>query len=467
MKTRILSIVCLAVFMGGIVLAVQQEEAVVPFGAEPVVMVERPGEMTGSFMKTYRSGGGIQAACDRIVDSMCPSACGGMGIPWPVPPCPAPASVPGNTFGPAGIGMLWGYSFTGGFDHIVAAMEFGDYGKCFSYPSTQGGQPRFASHTPYFLWLITEMMPSATSYREYAQVEFMDALYNGTFGRTDTGPWDTQEWMDVIWNGRGDTQRNIRSYDFANLPQAFREMGNPGQFDLAIDHAKAAFDNVRDTHSWSVLGPAAAIAGLATANVDYAPQDEEMPMFGLPDLYACIEYLLNAQTPCGGFSWFWTWEDFYPAYSAEWLSGGQVTAYAVKAMKAVDPWHFADQIEAAETFLYSLQLPNGGFAGYYGDDQEPGVPGEPDPTTENLQVVGEIIAALVFEPTPWNSGDINGDGVMTPGDAQGSFQMYLGMPPYENPRYWQFNAADCNGDGKVTPGDALSIWAQYLGFPGF
>jgi hypothetical protein len=467
MKTRISGVLCLSILMAVSVFAAQQEEVAVPFGAEPVLQADVPAIIDYGIVETYRTGG-IQAACDRIVDSMCAAECGGMGIPWPLPPCPAPASVPGNTFGPAGIGMLHGYSFTGDFDHIVAAFEFGDYGRCFSYPSSQGGQPRFASHTPFFLWLITEMMPAATQYRTYAQVEYFDALQNGTFGRTDTGPWNTQEYLDLMWNARSDTQRNIRSYDFANLPLAFREMGSSGQFDLAIDHAKAAFDNVRDTHSWSVLGPAAAIAGLATANVDYEPQDPEMPMYGQPDLYACVEHLLNAQTPCGGFSWFWTWGDWYPGtYSAEWLSGGQVTAYALLAMKAVDPWHFADEIQAAEDFLYSLQLPNGGFAGYYGDDEEPGVPGEPDPTTENLQVVGEIVGALVFEPTPWNSGDVNSDGSMTPGDAQGAFQMYLNMPPYENPRYWQFNAADCDGDGRVTPGDALSVWAQYLGYPGY
>ena len=63
-------------------------------------------------------------------------------------------------------------------------------------------------------------------------------------------------------------------------------------------------------------------------------------------------------------------------------------------------------------------------------------------------------------------GDVNGDGSVTPGDAQAAFDYYLGIG--SEPECVE-SADICgnypHGDGYVTPGDAQGIFNMYLGFP--
>lgn len=574
MRMKTPCIVLMALMLASIV-AARPPEAASPYGVEPLMQTDvkvDPGVMESRDT-------GLQGAGDRIVETMCPAACGGMGIPWPLPPCPAPASVPANTLGPAGVGLLCGFGLTGDFDHLTGVLEFGDYGSCYAYSS---GEYRFGSGTPYFLWFITEKVPAATAYRNHAQIEFMDALYNAAYGPTAQ---NTSQWLAGAWNARAGSYINLRSSDVATLIHAFREMGNPGQFDLGIEHARAAFDNNRDGYWWEVLGPAAGILSLALANVDYAPEDPLMHFYGETDLFGCCQALLEAQTPFGGFSYGWDWtvstadqwtlgsgywhsgtadrlnttltkqftitdinvsfqymhdleatcdygffeyssdgttwtalSDFngcidtwtteyvtLPATGSYWLrfryysdamvqgTGAcgtaepglfidnivvngvtdpcstvngwvigsddsviqnyqdiQASAYALLALKAVDPWAFATEIAACESYLMDQQMPNGGFGNML------------NPADENIQVDGEALWALTFEADPWNDGDVDGNKTLTVADAQAAFLMYLGLPPYSNPRFWTYNSADCNGDGDVTPEDARCIWSQVI-----
>jgi len=52
-------------------------------------------------------------------------------------------------------------------------------------------------------------------------------------------------------------------------------------------------------------------------------------------------------------------------------------------------------------------------------------------------------------------GDVNGDGVVTPGDALLAFRCYLGAGPC-------LDCSDYNHNGKVTPDDARYIFSEYL-----
>jgi hypothetical protein len=55
-------------------------------------------------------------------------------------------------------------------------------------------------------------------------------------------------------------------------------------------------------------------------------------------------------------------------------------------------------------------------------------------------------------------GDINGDGIITPGDALIAFRCYLGAGPC-------LDCSDVNKNGHVTSEDALCIFRAYLGTP--
>jgi len=106
------------------------------------------------------------------------------------------------------------------------------------------------------------------------------------------------------------------------------------------------------------------------------------------------------------------------------------------------------------------------------------------PTNAHLRAIcelstGEILAAgdngsvlrWAGAPLCFHSGDVNGDGVLSPGDAQISFQLYFYCQSM-NPSHEQYCAADYCGlrpvapcDGSVTPGDAAGIFATYLSLP--
>lgn len=65
-------------------------------------------------------------------------------------------------------------------------------------------------------------------------------------------------------------------------------------------------------------------------------------------------------------------------------------------------------------------------------------------------------------PTPacLHTGDVDGSGVLTAGDAQTAFQIVLGV---YIPTYTEACAADCNAGGDVTAGDAQAIFQVVLG----
>jgi hypothetical protein len=56
-------------------------------------------------------------------------------------------------------------------------------------------------------------------------------------------------------------------------------------------------------------------------------------------------------------------------------------------------------------------------------------------------------------------GDVNGDGNITPGDAQSAFEIYLGRL---NPNFCQQMTSDANCFKSITPGDAQEIFEHYL-----
>jgi len=57
-------------------------------------------------------------------------------------------------------------------------------------------------------------------------------------------------------------------------------------------------------------------------------------------------------------------------------------------------------------------------------------------------------------------GDVNGDGSVTPGDAQMAFEGFLGL---YTPDLCEGMTSDANCDGSTTPGDAQDIFEHFLG----
>ena len=62
-------------------------------------------------------------------------------------------------------------------------------------------------------------------------------------------------------------------------------------------------------------------------------------------------------------------------------------------------------------------------------------------------------------PSCYNDGDVDNNGQLTAQDAQKAFQIYLQTIAFDDEMYC---SGDCNGSGIVTPGDALCIFEHYL-----
>ncbi|MBN1296371.1 terpene cyclase/mutase family protein [bacterium] len=443
MMTRMIRIVMASLMM--LLVGVPSTPAAPPPPAAPMgadvqsLSIAQAGELIDSGETREM---GIQGACDRIVDAMCVAACGGMGIPWPLPPCPAPDAVLGSTFGPCGMGLLYGYTSTGDPDHIMGVLEFGDFGLCYSYPT---GEPRLATGTPFFMGFISDVMPMATQYRTHVETAFFQALDMGTYSPS---LYTTTEYLTYIENGRSGNYINLRSYELVDLLKASYQMGTPAQFDeMACWMMQTAIDMLDDSasvnlYSTDIHGAACGVFSLSFANLDYDPQGG--PWASQTSMWGVMEDLLQYQHPNGGFVW---WTGLTPPFQEDDQSL-QTTCYALMAMKALDPWYFSSQIAAAEAWIWSMQLQNGGFATY------------PGGTYENIQVDGEALWALLFRPDPWNDGDVDGNKMHTPQDSQWAFMIYLGSMA---PTFHQYNSADCNANGTVTPADAQCIWKAYLG----
>jgi len=66
---------------------------------------------------------------------------------------------------------------------------------------------------------------------------------------------------------------------------------------------------------------------------------------------------------------------------------------------------------------------------------------------------------FTYKPCP-RLGDVNGDGSVTPGDAQEAFEIFLGLL---NPTSCQEMASDADCSAATTPGDAQDIFEHFLG----
>ena len=512
---------------------------------------------------------GIQGAADRMVETQCPGACGGCGWKWGSSPfpCDPPESVPANTLGPAGLGLLHGYVTTDDFSHLVGTFEAADYAICYSYPD-QPGNLRIGSHTPFFLYYLTEVMPVAEHYRECATDDFFGKLENGVYG--GSADWTTMDYLNYEVTNR---PNGMKHYDqFTNMRAAYL-IGSEDQWNCWVNFYRDSFEVYEAPGECDMLGIGAGIFSFAWSGIEFDPMAG--PFESASNLIEMCEHMNQYQDVTGGFwgavpptttftlsdtefCWYsgksdgmqgtltkmftvtdtainvdvqynietdwdfgyiqystdgdtWTdldsftgrsvgdtWESksysfpaagtyylrFYMFQDNYWTGQGgplepglyidnievdgvldtcdtengwvadyipvgsparQETAYCLLALKAVDPWYFADEIAAAEAWLWSNQLPEGGFG---------------SPTNENPQVTAECMFALTVESPKFNDGDANGSLNLTPADAQMAFNIYLGDI---EPNWHEFHAADCNADGTVSPADALCIWKSYLG----
>jgi len=85
-------------------------------------------------------------------------------------------------------------------------------------------------------------------------------------------------------------------------------------------------------------------------------------------------------------------------------------------------------------------------------------------TNITINVGQETTLDVVFEYSC--TGDVNGDGEITPQDALCAFETYLGICPTSCGIACEDVCCDVTQDADCTPADALCIFQKYLGLPG-
>ncbi len=316
---------------------------------------------------------GLQAGADQIVDQQCPD--GGWG--WPHDTC---TTTYHNITGPIALGLLDAYPLTGDAAHLASAVAGGDFDLLSEYPT---GNPRFGSFTAYFMWRLSEASGDST-YSDFAATEFFDALDAGTYG--PDGDWTTADFVTAVQAARAGAWINLLPWEFSTLTFTATQIGNAGQDAVFQDAILDGLDTLDSTDPGSVyadlLGLAGGIRGLALIGVttfDPINAPNCAAIDGIDNLGDLADVLVSFQNVDGS----WNWHSAVPA-PTEGDKDTQNSAYAVMALAAADPLLAADYSAAivnGRTWLWSMQLPSGGFLSYPGGD-------------ENTEVEGEALSAL-------------------------------------------------------------------------
>jgi len=317
----------------------------------------------------------FQDGADHILGQQCPD--GGFG--WPHADC---STTYNNITSPILMGVLTALGYTGDSAHLAGAVAGGDFDLGNQYGN---GEPRLGAFTAFFMAELSTASGDPT-YAAFAG-DFFDQLQAGTYSDTDL---DTEGWIALIETIRTGTWVNLRPWEFHLNVDTAAQLGNSGQsasFERGVLRGLDTLDNSDPGTVYSdIIGVAGAVRGLAFADrLSFPPINAPLHsgVDGLSTLAALGDLLVSYQNPNG--SWYWHSNLAAPVTADE---DAQSTAYAVLALVELENAIGAGNdaaIEAGQTWLESLQLPNGGF---------PSSPGG----TENTEVEGEILWALGAEP---------------------------------------------------------------------
>lgn len=285
---------------------------------------------------------------------------------------------PPNTMGPIGLGLLNTYSHTGDVDHLNSAIDAADYVLSTTYPVQ--GETRFSTSDPYFLLRLSQAAPGLTSYADAAATGFFDTLSAGTYGDAN---YTTATWIAAVQTARTGVWVNLRPWEFSTLAYTADQIGNAGQGDLfeaAIIAGLGTLSSDSNTAYNDILGLSGGLYGLGLRGTDLSAGTSVGDFGTVADTEALATLLASLQNANG--SWDWASDLATPGLGDQ---DTQTTAYATLALLAADAAGFGDwsaEIASARNWLWSMQLPGGGFYSYG------------DQTGENHEIEGEALQAV-------------------------------------------------------------------------
>lgn len=279
-----------------------------------------------------------------------------------------------NSAGPCGPGLLSAYAATNDAKYLTAAELAGDFvitRPCDTYT--------YRPSVGTFMKMLSDVTGDS-KYVDAVKTNYYDTLQAGTFEYKGT-TYNTDSYIAYINTARtGQGYPNLAIWDIGNLAAG---MATVGVVQTELDKLATAIETGLNTwdqdESYSGLGIAGGVYALATMGRDLSlPIAAENDISGKQTLIELADVLIGGQAPSGGFG-----EYFY--YPVDGYEGVQETAFAIKALQAVDAVRYASEIAAAQNWLVDVQLSTGGWSGEWAGG---------DITTENNQVTGQALWAV-------------------------------------------------------------------------
>jgi beta-lactam-binding protein with PASTA domain len=221
---------------------------------------------------------------------------------------------------------------------------------------------------------------------EHANSYFYEKLASGTYYDAGSGLiHDTGSYVQMVRDLRFDEGvGNLAAWDLGLGVYSAQVIG--ADTVEWVEGLKAEIDELDGSSSFTVLGLAGAVFGLASVGEDYDPwSGQHAAASSLSDLAAI---LAGYQLGTGGFSWHWL-------YMREGIDETvQETVCGLMALNEYDKTEYLSNINDARLYLQGCQLATGGWENRIGSG-------------ENNQITGETLRAMGIAAS---LGDFDQDG---------------------------------------------------------
>lgn len=279
-----------------------------------------------------------------------------------------------NQAAPAGMGLLAAYNQTGDMNYLHQAIAAGEF--------IIVNSPTHHTQNGIFMKELSRVTGDSR-YADTVKSDYYDALEAGTFEKGGSF-YNTASYAQYILDLRVDQEYDnlalwdlgVAAYGAELIGSSESELITWGNYiETGLNAWHSAYSSTGN--NYAVLGLAGSILGLAALN-----QDLDNPISGGDYLDGAMtagdlaNILITYQGPSGGFS-------KYPDYPLDMYAGAQATAFSIIALIELDAELYDTQINAASSWLQSIQLETGGWSdGWAGIGKE------------RNEVTGEVLWAV-------------------------------------------------------------------------
>ena len=333
-----------------------------------------------------------------------------------------------DTLGSIGLGLASAYRNTGDPALRTALLSAGQYllQKTDDFYANEGA---FAA--------ALDSIFNTTEYSTHVRTAFYDKLAAGTYTDARFDPPVPNMTTAMYIQSKRDRCLDDNVNDAWDLGLCLYDAWSVGAPTAPwADAAKTSIEQIDFNKGYDVLGLAGALYGLASAGIECDPLTG--PFTAADNLGDLADILVSYQFLTGGFT--------YSHLAREENMGYETlgeTAYAARALKAVDHNRFWTAIRKADDYIVSVQLSTGGWEFFVGD-----------PWGEYNMATGDALVAL--QATGFRAGDMDANGKVDLRD------LAILAQNWDRSNCGDCNNADVNGDHAVDLIDLLMLSDNWM-----